>query len=131
MITRASAATVGLLVFVGMLLTGFLAGNPFDTIIRRALLGLGGGLMLGYVAARLGRVIVHEHFRQMVQADTDEAEAEAATAEEPNGQGSEDNTTKMNSENKEDRQDNREIGSPPADRSVSTRAAQQAIQEAE
>jgi len=76
-------------------------------------------------------VIVHEHFRQMVQADTDEAEAEAATAEEPNGQGSEDNTTKMNSENKEDRQDNREIGSPPADRSVSTRAAQQAIQEAE
>ncbi len=131
MITRVSAATVGLLVYVGMLLAGYLAGNPFSTIIQRALCGLAGGLLLGYVAGRLGQVIVHEHFQRMVQADAeaDEELPAAPAAGEPNGEDGEKKPEESSGANKEDRKNNREIGSPPAGRSVSTRAAEQAIQE--
>jgi hypothetical protein len=86
MITRLTAAIVALLAFAGMILAGLAAGNPFHTILYRALIGLVAGLFVGHVAGVIARRIVHEHFADMINRDTASelaAEGEAASAEQP------------------------------------------------
>jgi hypothetical protein len=81
MITRLTAAIVALLAFAGMILAGLAAGNPFETILYRALIGLLVGLIVGHVAGTIARWIVHEHFSSLIDRDTEaELAAEAAVA---------------------------------------------------
>ncbi len=55
--TRRIAATFALVVFAMCLVEGLRAGNPFGTVVLRALLGLvvtfGVGLILGVMAAKM------------------------------------------------------------------------------
>jgi hypothetical protein len=83
MITRLTAAIVALLAFAGMILAGLAAGNPFETILYRALIGLVVGLAVGHVAGSLARRIVHEHFSVLIERDT---ETELAAAGVPAGE---------------------------------------------
>lgn len=86
MITRLTAAIVALLAFAGMILAGLAAGNPFETILYRALIGMVVGLLVGHVAGTLARRIVHEHFAALIEHDTEAelaAVAMAAPAESP------------------------------------------------
>jgi NhaP-type Na+/H+ or K+/H+ antiporter len=71
MITRLTAAIVALLAFAGMILAGLAAGNPFETILYRALIGLVVGLAVGHIAGVLARKIVHEHFTTLIERDTE------------------------------------------------------------
>lgn len=82
MITRLSASIIGLLAFAGSILIGLAVGNPFETIIWRALIALGGGMVVGWFAGYMGQLIVQENFRDMVDADiaAEEAAAEARRA---------------------------------------------------
>lgn len=77
MITRLSAAIVGLMAFSGMILSGLLAGNSFTTIILRALVGLFGGLAVGFGAGYVCKLLVYENFQEIVDADTQEEIQEA------------------------------------------------------
>lgn len=89
MITRLSAGIVGLLAFAGMLLAGFLADNPFTTIILRALAGLAGGLLVGYLAGFVTGQLVTDRFRAAVEADADqELAAQPAVAAEDGAEAS-------------------------------------------
>ena len=78
MITRLSAGIIGLLAFLGMLLAGILAGNPFGTVISRALLGLVCGLFVGLIAGHIAQLIVVENVKSMVEKDIDAELAEKA-----------------------------------------------------
>ena len=78
MITRLCAAIVALLVFAAMILAGMAVGNPFATIIKRALMGLCGGLVVGYIAGYVSERIVNEHFMRIVDADADSELVEPA-----------------------------------------------------
>ncbi len=69
MLTRLSAAIVGLLAFAGCIIVGLLARNPFETTILRALGGLGGGMLLGSAVGWLAQRLVEDNFRDMVSAD--------------------------------------------------------------
>jgi hypothetical protein len=77
MITRLTAAIVALLAFAGMILAGLAAGNPVETVLMRALIGLVIGLAVGHVAGLIGQRIVHEYFEKMIERD---AQAELAAA---------------------------------------------------
>ena len=78
MITRLSAGIIGLLAFLGMLLAGILAGNPFGTVISRALLGLLCGMVVGLIAGHIAQLIVVENVKLMVEKDIDAELAEKA-----------------------------------------------------
>ena len=77
MLSRLSAAIVGLLAFAGCILVGLMAGNPFGTIILRSLGGLVGGMVVGFLAGHIAQVVIHEQFRNMVAADIAEESARA------------------------------------------------------
>jgi predicted lipid-binding transport protein (Tim44 family) len=80
MLTRLSAAIVGLLAFAGCIIVGLVAGNPFETIILRALGGLLAGMVLGLAVGWLAQRVVEEQFRKMVSADIAEETHRAAQA---------------------------------------------------
>ena len=80
MLTRLSAAIVGLLAFAGCIIVGLLADNPFETILLRALGGLAGGMVLGSAVGWLAQRVVEEQFRKMVSADIAEEMRQAAQA---------------------------------------------------
>ena len=69
MITRLTSAVVGLLAFAGMVLAGLAAGNSVSTILQRALVGLVGGMVVGWVAGYVTENVVHEHFMSVVEKD--------------------------------------------------------------
>jgi len=80
MLTRLSAAIVGLLAFAGCIIVGLLANNPFETTLLRALGGLAGGMLLGLAVGWLAQRLVEEQFRKMVSADIAEEMRQAAQA---------------------------------------------------
>ena len=132
MIARLCSAIVGLLVFAGMILVGLAAGNPFVTILQRALVGLAGGMVAGYIAGCIAENIVKEHFSDIVEAEaTGEAQQTAGEAadmpdlEIEAGEGETDDV-----QNKEDRQNSRESMNTAQDRTLAARAAQVIFTEA-
>jgi len=86
MLNRLTSAVVGLLAFAGCILVGLIADNPVSTIVLRALAGLFGGMVVGYIAGALAQVVINEHFRIMVAADIDAELAAAANTEAENMQ---------------------------------------------
>jgi len=141
MITRLISAIVGLLAFAGMILAGYLAGNPFTTIIQRALVGLVGGMAAGYIAGIFAQHVIDENFMRVIdadadadlaadavsaasgasQADEDIAEKEAKSAVDSTGADSKDR------QDKEARKISREQGSPLREQTLSARAAREMI----
>jgi hypothetical protein len=141
MITRLISSIIGLLAFAGMILAGCLADNPIDTIIQRALVGLVGGMAVGYVAGILAQHIIDENFMNVVDADA-QAEIAAGTvrpvgeATQIDGQADENvdetkvktslDSTDVGAENRQDKefgQKSREQGSPLREQTLSVRAA--------
>ena len=132
MIARLCSAIVGLLVFAGMILAGLAVGNPFATIIQRALVGLFGGMFVGYIGGYIAERIILEHVsdivdaeaateaRQMPQVDADMPDVEMEAAEGESGE----------SQDKEDRQDNREYLNTAQERTLAARAAEMMLTEA-
>jgi hypothetical protein len=55
-----------------MILFGMLAGNPVQTIVLRALLGLLGGFILGVLAGWVGMQVIKDNLPGM---DSDKVEA--------------------------------------------------------
>ena len=77
MITRLTSAIIGLLAFAGMILAGLATGNPFSVILYRAILGLGGGMVVGYIAGYITEHVVQEHFTHLVEHDLESGYSEA------------------------------------------------------
>lgn len=123
MIARLSAGIVAVCAFLGMLMSGYLAENPFTTILIRALLGLGGGFLVGYLAGLIAQMAVDDEFKKMVQADVDK-ELHQEAQENPQ---SENNSTRQSGQNKEDVGNSRRQSGPLRDQSLSARAAQEAL----
>lgn len=121
MITRLMAAIIGLLAFAGMILVGLATGNPFETVLIRALWGLAGGLAVGHVAGHIGGRIIHEHFAALVDKDT---QAELATAR-PAGTAApgQNPAAEIQDANKEASSDSRQQEGPTKDQTLSVRAA--------
>ncbi len=133
MIARLSAGIVALLVFVGMLFSGYVAGNTFSTIVLRALLGMAGGLAVGYTAGTLGRMIVHEHFRATVLADVGDAESERPAEDGVEDAKPEENTAIVESDTGEDKEvseNSRDKASIASSDTPAARAARKVLDEA-
>lgn len=129
MITRLCAAIIGLLAFAGMILAGLAAENAFETIILRALVGLGGGMAIGYAAGHIAERLVNEHFRRMVDIDAD---AELLRTEAENKKESDPDAEKAipaEEKDQEDGEKSRGQGSPSRDDTFSVRAAGQTLSE--
>ena len=58
---RVCGACCGLLVFSAMIVCGILTGNPVQDIIIRALVGLLGGFVLGWLSGWIGIFVVREN----------------------------------------------------------------------
>lgn len=126
MLVRLSSAIVGLLAFLGMLLAGYAADNPFSTILARALLGLLCGLLLGYGAGRAAQTIVEEHFKRDIQAEVD---AELARQKGGGAESTGENKSSVGSgEDKEDGENSRVQPSALREQTVSAQAAHQALE---
>ncbi len=90
--TQSIGAQVALFAFGAAILAGLYAGNSPTTVIWRALLALVGGLIVGQVAAWVGKLVLRDHLRQKKQAidrehvaatragDADVAETETVAA---------------------------------------------------
>ena len=132
MIARLCSAIVGLLVFAGMILVGLAAGNPFVTILQRALVGLAGGMVAGYIAGCIAENIVKEHFSDIVEAEAtgeiQQTGGEAADVPDLEIEAGEGETDDV--QNKEDRQNSRESMNTAQDRTLAARAAQVIFTEA-
>lgn len=134
MLSRLSAAVVGLLAFAGCIVVGMVSKNPAATILTRALVGLFGGMLVGYVTGALAQVVINEHFRNMVKADIDaemaaEAEAETdvdgAAVEETSPDAAPDGFA-----DKVDTEDSREqVNAPVEDGTLAARAAKELLPE--
>jgi NhaP-type Na+/H+ or K+/H+ antiporter len=61
--TRRLAASVALVVFAVCLASGAGAGNSFGTTVARALLAMGGTLVIGLVVGRMGQAMLDENLR--------------------------------------------------------------------
>ncbi|MFW6155212.1 MAG: hypothetical protein ACOC95_08350 [Planctomycetota bacterium] len=83
MLTRLSAAIVGLLAFAGCILVGLVVDNPLETTLLRALGGLAGGMVLGSAVGWFAQRLVEENFRKMVSTDVAEEMRQAAQANAP------------------------------------------------
>lgn len=127
MITRMSGAIVGLLAFIGMLMAGYLAENPLDTILFRALIGLFCGFTLGYLAGRVSEVVAKESFTKLVEADADAELAEQRDEDQAASGKKQNNQSVGSSENKEDRENSRAYSSAQREKTVSARAAREVI----
>lgn len=123
MIQRLSAGIVGLLAFTGMLLAGYLADNPFSTIVLRALLGLTGGLIVGYTVGFIAQVIINEHVTNLVQTDAQAELVQSAGGGEEKVEKAKKETGEAR-ENKENRQASREETSRLLDGTLSAKAAE-------
>jgi hypothetical protein len=73
-LARLIAPSLGLLVFAAMLLRGLVAGNPAQTILTRALLGLAGGVVLGSIAGSIAAHILRD---RSIAADDNSSAANA------------------------------------------------------
>ncbi|NQU75625.1 MAG: hypothetical protein HQ546_04820 [Planctomycetes bacterium] len=136
MITRLSAAIVGLLAFAGMLLAGLAAGNPLTTILQRALAGLFGGMTIGYVGGYLSQLIVNESVMRMVDADANVELAQVTAKDQQQGEYEEVNAVADNSaqtvrkDSKEDGEKDREQGSLTREQTLAVRAAKRVFPQA-
>ena len=129
MITRLCAAIIGLLAFAGMILAGLAAENAFETIILRALVGMAGGMVVGFGAGYIAERVVYEHFRRMVDLDAD---AELLQIEAENNQESDQDAEKAIAAEKIDKEEDeksRGQESPSRDDTFSLRAARQTLNE--
>lgn len=127
MITRMSGAIVGLLAFIGMLMAGYLAENPLETVLFRALIGLFCGFTLGYLAGRVSEVVAKESFTKLVEADADAELAEQRADEQATSEKKQNNQSVGSSENKEDRENSRAYSSAKREQTVSARAAREVM----
>ena len=127
MIARLSAGIVGVCAFLGMLMSGYLAENPFTTILIRALLGLGGGFLVGYLAGYIAQIAINDEFRKMAQTDVDTELQLLSQANSEEKHESENNSTRQDRQNKEDVENSRRQSGPLRDQSLSARAAQEAL----
>lgn len=123
MIQRISAGILGLAAFLGMLLAGYLAANPFTTIIVRALVGMAGGLAVGFLGGCVAQAIVHESVAKMVEADG-AAELAAAPAEIEETKKNKVAKASENRQGKEDTKDGRSTNGPLRDGTFSAKAAE-------
>ena len=126
MIARLCGAIVGLLVFAGMILAGLAVGNPFVTIVQRALVGLAGGVLVGSIGGYIAENIILQHVSDIIDAEAAveaqeliEVEADMVVPEPGESEGE-----SGESENKEDRQDSREYLNAAQERTLAARAAE-------
>jgi len=57
------AGVLSIVVFAFCLLLGLRAGNPFDTIVSRALVGMAGTYVVGLILGAVGQRMVDENMR--------------------------------------------------------------------
>lgn len=62
-LARLAAPSLGLLVFAAMILRGLAAGNPAQTVLVRALWGLGAGVVLGGLAGSVAQLVLGDPSR--------------------------------------------------------------------
>lgn len=138
MIPKLSGAILALCAFSGMLVAGLMAGNPYVTILSRALWGLLGGLCVGFLLGYIAQLIVHEQFGNKVARDVESELSEddwgvgTDTSGEPDG-GSETNSSENPSgeggQNKESGENNREFEKTSPDTTFAARAAKAVLEE--
>lgn len=75
---RLCGACCGLLIFSAMIVGGLASGNPATRIMIRAMVGLGGGYLLGVLVGWIGAFIVNDQLDRSISDDAaslDESEA--------------------------------------------------------
>ena len=72
-------ACSGLVVFSAMIVRGMLVGNPPQTVILRALIGLVGALVLGQLVGWIGAILVRDNLPESPNPN----ESEASTPNSP------------------------------------------------
>ncbi|MFQ5422398.1 MAG: hypothetical protein ACE5F9_00295 [Phycisphaerae bacterium] len=83
---RLCGACLGLLLFGAMIARGLVVDNPPDVILKRALIGLFGGMVLGLVMGRIASVVVMDNLPSHDKDASDLAAEDDATAQSASAQ---------------------------------------------